>query len=287
MTEQVILAIIGGSGLYEITDLEDSREFNLDTPFGKPSAPIVVGTIAGTRVAFLARHGIGHHLTPSEVPYQANIFALKSLGVQRIISISACGSLKEDLEPGHIVIPDQIYDNTNNRPRSFFGSGFVAHIGVADPFCVDLSGQLESAVREAGAVVHQGGTFITIEGPRFSTKAESNIYRSWGMSIIGMTASPEAFLAREAEICYSTMAHVTDFDVWHGSEASVTVEMVIHTLTKNTILAQESIRILAKKLKEERNCECGHALASAMITQKDAIPPDTLQKLDLLVGKYL
>ena len=286
MTDQVIMAVIGGSGLYEMQGLEDTRELAIETPFGKPSAPIVVGTLGGARVAFLARHGIGHHITPSEVPYQANIFALKSLGVQRIISISACGSLKEEFEPGHIVIPDQIYDNTNNRPRSFFGDGLVVHVGVADPFCDDLSGQLESAVREAGGVVHRGGSFITIEGPRFSTKTESNTYRSWGMSIVGMTASPEAFLAREAEICYATMAHVTDYDVWHVSEAPVTVEMVIQTLAKNTKLAQESVHILAKNLKHERDCECGQALASAMITHKGAIPPETLEKLGLLIGKY-
>ena len=287
MTEQIIMAVIGGSGLYEMQGLEETRELNIDTPFGHPSAPIVTGTLEGLRVAFLARHGIGHHITPSEVPYQANIFALKSLGVQRIISVSACGSLKEELEPGHVVIPDQIYDNTNNRPRTFFENGFVAHIGVANPFCEDLSGQLESAVREAGGVVHRGGTFITIEGPRFSTKAESNTYRSWGMSIVGMTASPEVFLAREAEICYATMAHVTDYDVWHESEAPVTVEMVIQTLAKNTKLAQESVHLLAKKLKQERDCECEKALASALITQKDVIPQETLQKLDLLIGKYL
>ena len=287
MTEHVTMAIIGGSGLYEMSGLEDVNEIDANTPFGKTSAPIVVGTLEGTRVAFLARHGIGHHITPSEVPYQANIYALKSLGVQRIVSISACGSLKEEFAPGHIVIPDQIYDNTNNRPRSFFGSGFVAHIGVADPFCSDLSGQLEATVHESGGVVHRGGTFITIEGPRFSTKAESNIYRSWGMSIIGMTASPEAFLAREAEICYATMAHVTDYDVWHVSEAPVTVDMVIQTLLKNTKLAQEALRVLAGNLKHDRDCECEHALASAMITNKEAIPPETLQKLDLLVKKYI
>ena len=287
MTEQVNLAIIGGSGLYEMPGLEDVHEINEPTPFGETSAPIVTGILEGTRIAFLARHGIGHHITPSEVPYQANIFALKSLGVQRIISISACGSLKEEIEPEHIVIPDQIYDNTNNRPRSFFGDGFVAHVGVADPFCGDLSGQLESTVREAGGVVHRGGSFITIEGPRFSTKAESNTYRSWGMSIVGMTASPEAFLAREAEICYATMGHVTDYDVWHISEAPVTVEMVIQTLAKNTKLAQEAIRLIASNLNLERDCECGRALASAIITQKDVIPPEVLQKLDLLVGKYL
>jgi 5'-methylthioadenosine phosphorylase len=209
------------------------------------------------------------------------------LGAQRIISISACGSLKEEFKPGHIVIPDQIYDNTHKRARSFFGNGFVAHVGVADPFCEDTSGQLESAVREAGGVVHRGGNFITIEGPRFSTKAESQTYRSWGMSIIGMTASPEAFLAREAEICYATMAHVTDYDVWHVSEAPVTVEMVIQTLNKNTELAQNAVRVLAKNLKPERNCECEHALATAMITRRNVIPPETLQKLDLLISKYM
>jgi 5'-methylthioadenosine phosphorylase len=287
MTEQIIMAIIGGSGLYEMPGLEDIRKIDVDTPFGKPSAPIAIGTLGGARVAFLARHGIGHHIMPSEIPYQANIFALKSLGVQRIVSVSACGSLQEEFEPGHIVIPDQIYDNTNNRPRTFFGKGFVAHVGVAEPFCDDLSGQLESAIREAGGVVHRGGSFITIEGPRFSTKAESNTYRSWGMSIVGMTAAPEAFLAREAEICYATMAHVTDYDVWHVSEAPVTVEMVIQTLHKNTKLAQEAVRILAKNLNLERDCECARALASAMITYKSAIPPETLQKLDLLVGKYI
>jgi len=287
MTEQVTLAIIGGSGLYAMPGLKQTREYSINTPFGKTSAPIVVGTLEGIRVAFLARHGIGHHITPSEVPYRANIYALKSLRVQRIVSISACGSLKEDLAPGHIVIPDQIYDNTHGRARSFFGEGLVAHISVADPFCVDTSNQLESAVRAAGGVLHRGGTFITIEGPRFSTKAESNTYRSWNMSIIGMTASPEAFLAREAEICYATMAHVTDYDVWHVSAAPVTVEMVIQTLNKNTALAQEAVRLLAKNLVPERKCDCKHALSTSLISHKDAIPPATLQKLDLLVNKYL
>lgn len=287
MTTQTSLAIIGGSGLYSMPGLRDTKELQVDTPFGKPSAPIITGTLEGVQVAFLARHGLGHHITPGEVPYRANIYALKSLGVERIVSISACGSLKEELAPGHIVIPDQIYDNTHRRPRSFFGEGFVAHVGVADPFCGDLSGQLSSAVGAAGGVVHRGGSLITIEGPRFSTKAESNTYRAWGMSIIGMTTSPEAFLAREAEICYATMAHVTDYDVWHVSEAPVTVEMVIQTLNKNTALAQEALRILARNLKAERECDCGHALATAMITHREAIPPETLQKLDLLVGKYM
>jgi 5'-methylthioadenosine phosphorylase len=287
MTENVTLSIIGGSGLYEMPGLQNAREHTIDTPFGKTSAPIVVGTLEGEQVAFLSRHGIGHHITPTEVPYRANIYALKSLGVERIISISACGSLQEEFAPGHIVIPDQIYDNTHHRARSFFDGGLVAHVSVADPFCRDLSSQLESAVSDAGGVVHRGGGFITIEGPRFSTKAESNTYRSWGMSIIGMTASPEVFLAREAEICYATMAHVTDYDVWHVSEAPVTVEMVIQTLNKNTKIAQETVRLLARSLKHERDCECEHALSTALITHKDAILAETRRTLDLLVRKYL
>jgi len=287
MPEQVSLAIIGGSGLYAMPGLKETREYSFSTPFGKPSAPIAVGTLEGMRVAFLARHGIGHHITPTEVPYRANIYALKSMGVARIISISACGSLKEELPPGHIVIPEQIYDNTHGRARSFFGEGLVAHISVENPFCADTSDQLEAAVRSAGGQVHRGGTFITIEGPRFSTRGESITYRSWGMSIIGMTASPEAFLAREAEICYATMAHITDYDVWHESEAAVTVEMVIQTLHKNTSLAQEAVRLLVRNIRPERNCDCKNALSTALITRRDAIPPATLQKLDLLVHKYL
>jgi 5'-methylthioadenosine phosphorylase len=287
MTEQVHLAIIGGSGLYSMPGLRETREYTIDTPFGRPSAPVVVGELEGMRVAFLARHGIGHHISPGEVPYRANIYALKSMGVQRMISVSACGSLKEELAPGQIVIPDQLYDNTHGRARSFFGEGLVAHISVADPFCEDTSDQLESAVRAAGGTVHRGGTFITIEGPRFSTRGESNTYRAWGMSIIGMTACPEAFLAREAEICYATMAHITDYDVWHESEAPVTVDMVIQTLNKNTALAQEAVRLLVRNVRPERNCDCKNALSTALITRRDVIPPATLQKLDLLVNKYL
>jgi 5'-methylthioadenosine phosphorylase len=287
MTNKATLAIIGGSGLYQMSGLEHTEEVTLDTPFGKPSAPITIGTLEGTRVAFLARHGIGHHITPTEVPYRANIYALKSLGVERVVSISACGSLQEDYAPGHIVIPDNIFDFTKDRARSFFGEGLVAHISVADPFCDDLSSQLETAVRATGASTHRGGSFITIEGPRFSTKAESNTYRAWGMSIIGMTASPEAFLAREAELCYATMAHVTDYDVWHESESPVTVEMVIQTLNKNTEIAQDAIRNLVRKMHEERPCSCGQALATALITNPKVIPAETREKLDLLVRKYL
>lgn len=287
MTEKVSIAIIGGSGLYHMSGLQDAKEHIVDTPFGSPSAPIVTGTLENTRVAFLARHGIGHHLSPTEVPYRANIYALKSLGVERVISISACGSLREDYAPGHIVIPDNIFDHTKDRIRTFFGGGLVAHIGVADPFCADLSDQVEAAVRATGATTHRGGSFITIEGPRFSTKAESNTFRAWGMSIVGMTASPEAFLAREAEMCYATMAHVTDYDVWHESEAPVTVEMVIQTLNKNTQKAQEAIRNLVRGLKPERTCECGQALSSALITDPKVIPAETRKKLDLLIRKYL
>ncbi len=287
MTQTVNLAIIGGSGLYGMSGLSDTGEHLIDTPFGKPSAPIIVGTLEGARVAFLARHGIGHHINPSEVPYRANIYALKSLGVERIISVSACGSLREDYAPGHIVIPDQLYDNTKGRAGSFFEEGLVAHIGVANPFCNDLSSQLTSAVKASGATQHNGGAFITIEGPRFSTKAESNTYRAWGMSIIGMTACPEAFLAREAEICYSTMAHVTDYDVWHTSEAPVTVEMVIRTLHKNTEIAQDAIRGLVRDLNLERKCECGTALATALITDPKIITKKTFDKLRLLIHKYI
>jgi 5'-methylthioadenosine phosphorylase len=207
--------------------------------------------------------------------------------VERVVSISACGSLREDYAPGHIVIPDSIFDNTKNRARTFFGEGLVAHVGVADPFCQDLSNAVEAAVRKTGAVTHRGGSFIVIEGPRFSTRAESNTFRTWGMSIIGMTAAPEAFLAREAEMCYATMAHVTDYDVWHESESPVTVEMVIQTLNKNTQIAQEAIRNLIRGLESERPCECGQALSAALITDPKAISAATRDKLDLLVGKYL
>ncbi|MDP1715921.1 MAG: S-methyl-5'-thioadenosine phosphorylase [Anaerolineales bacterium] len=287
MTKNASIAVIGGSGLYQMSGLKNAETVDLDTPFGKPSAPITIGTLDGTRVAFLARHGIGHHITPTEVPYCANIYALKSLGVERVISVSACGSLREDYAPGHIVIPDNIFDYTRNRARSFFGEGLVAHISVADPFCDDLSQQLVSAVSLTGATTHRGGSLITIEGPRFSTKAESHTYRNWGISMIGMTASPEAFLAREAELCYATMAHVTDYDVWHESESPVTVEMVIQTLNKNTEIAQKAIRNLVRNLNKERACNCEQALAAALITNPKVVPAKTRKKLDLLISKYI
>ncbi len=287
MPEKLSLAILGGSGLYNMTGLADTTEHDLETPFGKPSAPIVIGTLEGKRVAFLARHGIGHHLTPTEVPYRANIYALKALGAERIVGINACGSLREDYAPGSIVIPDQIFDHTTSRARTFFGEGLVAHAGVADPFCAHLSGQLAAAVAATGATVHRGGAFIIIEGPRFSTKAESNAYRSWGMSLVGMTAAPEAFLAREAEMCYAVMAHVTDYDVWHVSEAPVTMDMVIKILNQNTAAAQQAVRTLVTALPEKRVCACENAMSSALITHPSAIPPETKKKLGLLVGKYL
>ena len=287
MSEKITLAVIGGSGFYKMEGLTDIHEFDLQTPFGKTSSPVVVGTLEGKKVAFIARHGLGHHIMPTEVPYRANIYALKMLGVERVVSINACGSLREDYVPGHIVIPDQIFDNTKSRPLTFFGHGLVAHAGVADPFCSDLSSALEDAVRQAGATVHHGGSFIIIEGPRFSTKAESNTYRSWGMSIIGMTAVPEAFLAREAEMCYAVMAHITDYDVWHVSEAPVTVEMVVKTLNRNTAVARQAIAGLVKSLDPESACSCAGAMATALITDPAAVPAKTRQDLDLLVKKYL
>ncbi len=281
------IAIIGGSGLYSMPGLEDVQERVLTTPFGDPSAPIIVGRLEGESIAFLARHGIGHHLSPSEINFRANIYALKSLGVERIVSISACGSLREDYALGDIVIPDQLFDFTKDRKRSFFGRGLVAHISIPDPFCADLSEIVYQAVKKTGNNVHLGGSYITVEGPRFSTRAESNTFRTWGMSLIGMTSSPEAFLAKEAEICYATLAHVTDYDVWHISEEPVTVDMVIETLNRNTKIAQEAVYNLVSKLNRERLCDCEHALASALITDLDEIPPETRQRLGLLVDKYL
>ncbi len=287
MSHTPTLAVIGGSGLYNMSGLSEIDEHDLTTPFGKPSDPVVVGTLTGQRVAFLARHGKGHRITPSEVNYRANIYALKMLGVERIVSVSACGSLREDYAPGHIVIPDQIYDNTKGRERTFFGNGLVVHVGTADPFCPTLSEQLFEAVQATGGTVHRGGAFVTIEGPRFSTKAESNTYRKWGMSLVGMTASPEAFLAREAEMCYACMAHVTDYDVWHVSEAPVTVEMVIRILTQNTAIAQQAIANLAPVPARRDKCGCGSALADALITARDRIPAETRERVKLLVDKYL
>jgi 5'-methylthioadenosine phosphorylase len=287
MIEKISLAVIGGSGLYEMPGLENIQELEIETPFGSPSAPIVVGTMEGQRVAFLARHGRGHSLSPSEINYRANIFSLKMLGTERILSINACGSLREDYIPGDIVLPDQLFDFTRSRPRTFFGNGIVAHVGCADPFCPQLTATVGNAVLEAGGVVHTGGTLVIIEGPRFSTKAESNAFRAWGMSIIGMTSAPEAFLAREAECCYSVMAHVTDYDVWHLNETPVSVDVVVQTLNKNTQLAQAAIHKLLRQLPPLDACTCSSTLSGAIITDQKVIPTETRKKLDLLVKKYL
>lgn len=287
MDETPNLAIIGGSGLYGMKNLKVLDTIHPDTPYGKPSSPIIIGELGKRKVAFLARHGIGHHISPTEVNYRANIYALKSLGVTKIVSISACGSLREDFAPGHIVIPDNLVDFTKERARTFFGNGLVAHVGTANPYCDQLSDWTAKSVVQAGGTVHRGGTLITIEGPRFSTRGESNLFRQWGMSIIGMTACPEAFLAREAEMCYTTMAHVTDYDVWHVSEEAVTVEMVIRTLHNNTDLAQKAIQNLAKEPDLFADCSCQHSLAGALITDPAHIPEATRKNLDWLIGKYL
>lgn len=282
-----VLAVIGGSGLYGMKDLKVLETITPDTPYGAVSSPILIGELAGRKVAFLARHGIGHTITPTEVNYRANIYALKMLGVRKIVSISACGSLREDYAPGHIVIPDNLVDFTKDRQRSFFGEGLVAHIGTANPYCTDLCEQTAQAIMDAGGTLHKGGTLITIEGPRFSTKAESNMFRQWGMSIIGMTAAPEAFLAREAEMCYVTMAHVTDYDVWHVSEEPVTVEMVLRILHNNTETAQQAILNLVQNPTLVDDCPCQHALQGALITDPARINPDTRKKLNWLVDRYL
>lgn len=282
------LAIIGGSGLYNMAELTDIEEIDINTPFGKPSDVITVGTLHGRRIAFLPRHGRGHFLTPTEVPYRANIFALKTLGVKYIIAVSACGSLKEELAPGHVVLPDQLFDHTKKRESSFFDGGLVAHITVAEPFSAELSQVVARAVKVNGGTVHEGGTFITIEGPRFSTKGESNVFRSWGMSIIGMTTSPEAYLAAEAEIAYACMAHITDFDVWHREEEPVTVEKVIRTLLGNTALAQKSIsHVVATMAEWAGDFAAHHALKDALITDRARIPASKRRELAPLVSKYL
>ncbi len=286
MNNPPTLAVIGGTGVYHFDEISNLEEVQVDTPFGAPSSPIMIGTINEKKVAFLARHGIGHFIPPSEINYRANIYALKSLGVNRILSISACGSLREDFAPGDIVIPNQIFDFTKDRKRTFFETGLVAHVSTADPFCLKLSAMLADAAVETGATVHKGGSFITIEGPRFSTKAESNLYRSWGMAIIGMTTSPEAFLAREAEMCYATFAHVTDFDVWHQSEEPVTVEAILKILENNKDYAQMTLVNLVNGLKDYE-CECQTALKSAITTAENMVSFDQKQKLGILIQKYI
>jgi 5'-methylthioadenosine phosphorylase len=287
MSTTPLLGVIGGSGLYSMPDLQDVEIKIVDTPFGKPSSPIVIGTLEGQRTAFLARHGEGHVLSPSEINYRANIYALKSIGVERIVSVSACGSLREDYEPGDIVVPDQLFDFTKGREKTFFTDGLVAHVPVADPFCTSFSDQVYAATKDTDKKAHKGGTFITIEGPRFSTRGESNTFRAWGMSIIGMTTSPEAFLATEAELCYAVMAHVTDYDCWHTSEEAVTADMVFKTVISNLEAAQQALRNLAKTYRSHRDCGCKDTLSTSLSTNKDKIPAETRSKLSLLVDKYL
>lgn len=281
------IGIIGGSGLYDMAELTDREERRVETPFGEPSAPYVIGTLRGKRVAFLARHGIGHRLTPSELNFRANIFGFKTLGVEYILSASAVGSLKEQYKPLDLVIPDQFFDRTKGRVSTFFGRGLVAHVGFAHPFCRHLSDMAYRAAREAGATVHKGGTYVCMEGPQFSTYAESTLYRSWGMDIIGMTNLQEAKLAREAEICYTTIALVTDYDCWHPEHDQVTVDMIVANLTQNAKTAQQVIAGAVGMLPFERTCECATALKYAIITRPDAIPGAVKQELAPIVGKYL
>jgi 5'-methylthioadenosine phosphorylase len=289
--QRTSLAIIGGSGLYAMDGLTEREEVSLMTPFGAPSDAIVLGILEGTRVAFLPRHGRSHRISPAEVPSRANIYALKSLGVERIISISAVGSLREVYAPLDLVIPDQVFDRTKARPSTFFEQGVVAHVSFTDPFCPDLSAALATAAASLpDARAHRGGTYLCIEGPQFSTRAESRIYRQWGADIIGMTALPEAKLAREAEICYATIACVTDYDVWHEAESPVTVEMVVANLTRNLANAQRLIREVAGALPGDRSnsaCACDSALEHAIMTDTALLTPEQRQRYDLLIGRYL
>jgi 5'-methylthioadenosine phosphorylase len=284
-------AVIGGSGFYDMPGLEDRREVSVETPFGHPSDPVVTGILNGHSVAFLARHGRGHRYLPTEVPVRANIFALKSLGVDRIIAVSAVGSMRHELAPRDVVIPDQLVDRTMHRPNTFFGDGIVAHVGVADPFCPHLSATLgdvaSATVAHTGVTAHRGGTYVCIEGPQFSTKAESRIYRSWGIDIIGMTAIPEARLAREAEMCYAMLAFVTDYDVWHESAEPVTVEMVVANLRFNVASGQRIVTEAVAMATRARTCPCESALAGAIMTAPDRIPGQVARRLGPIVSRYL
>ncbi len=285
--DQIQIGIIGGSGLYDMGELTDRREVTVRTPFGDPSDPYVTATLRGRRVAFLARHGAGHRLTPSELNFRANIYGFKTLGVEYILSASAVGSLREDYRPLDIVVPDQLFDRTKGRASTFFGKGLVAHVGFAHPFCRILSGIAYESGRTAGATVHRGGTYVCMEGPQFSTLSESTLYRSWGMDVVGMTNLQEAKLAREAEICYTTLALVTDYDCWHPEHDSVTVEMIISNLTHNAKTAQLVIAEAVGRLPFERTCECASALKYAIITRPDVVPAQLKDDLKPIVGKYL
>lgn len=285
--ERVRIGVIGGSGLYDMPGLTGREEITLDTPFGAPSDRFIVGTLSGKRIAFLARHGRGHRYMPTELNFRANIYAMKLLGVERIISVSAVGSLKEELAPLDVVLPDQFVDRTCGRVSTFFGDGIVVHISFADPVCPELIDHVQRASYNAGIKAKRGGTYVCIEGPAFSTKAESNLYRSWGMDVIGMTNLQEAKLAREAEICYVTIALVTDYDCWHDSHDAVTADMIISNLQKNCLSAQSIIAQAVKDMNETRGCQCGEALKYALITDRTAIPERARKRLECIVGKYL
>ncbi len=284
---QAKIGVIGGSGLYQMEGVEAVEEVDIKTPFGKPSDTIVVGKLEGVRVAFLPRHGRGHRILPTEVPNRANIYALKSLGVERIIAINSVGSLKEKFKPGDLLIPDQLIDRTRNRVNTFFGEGIVAHIPFGEPFCPVLSQVIYQAAKDAGATVHQGGTCVVMEGPAFSTKAESLLYRSWGADVIGMTALPEAKLAREAEICYAIIACITDYDCWHRRHEAVTAEIILNQLRQNIDTAKRIIKLAVSRIPEKRECHCARALKTAIVTAPELMPEEQKKKLDLLIGRYL
>ena len=287
--KQPVIGVIGGSGLYEIEGLTDVQEVTLETPFGSPSDVYITGTLGEAQMVFLPRHGRGHRLLPSEVNYRANIYGMKTLGVEQIISVSAVGSMKEEIIPGHIVVPDQFFDRTQGkRASTFFGNGVVGHVQFADPVCADLSAVLVKSAREVGAIVHAGGTYLCIEGPNFSTRAESHIYRSWGIDIIGMTNLPEARLAREAEMCYGTVALATDYDCWHEGHDDVSVEAVIAIIQQNVTTAKKIIKTAVQNLtQQQKKCDCAEALKFAIMTDKSLIPAATQQALEPIIGKYL
>lgn len=288
MREPLSLAVIGGSGFYEMPGLSSVEEVEIETPFGKPSDSIVLGTLDGVRVAFLARHGRGHSLLPSELPQRANFWALKSLGAERVLSVSAVGSLRQDYRPGHLVTPDQLIDRTRSeRPSSFFGSGVVAHISFAEPFCAPLRIAARQAAEAVDAHVHRDGTYVVMEGPAFSTRAESELHREWRADLIGMTALPEAKLAREAELCYAMLAAVTDYDSWHDTNHPVDAQMVFETLRQNVSVAQASVRELVKHLPSREGCECGAALDAALVTQPGAISDENRQRLAPILARWL
>ncbi len=284
---QAKIGVIGGTGLYDIEGLTDIEEVNTDTPFGKPSDAITIGKLGGVEVAFLPRHGRGHRISPTELPVRANIYALKSLGVEHIIAVSSAGSFKQEIMPGDLLIPDQIIDRTRNRVNTFFGEGIVTHIPFAEPFCPTLCQVLYESAKEAGASVHPKGTFVVMEGPAFSTRAESRLYRSWGADIIGMTALPEAKLAREAEICYAIIGCVTDYDSWMERSEPVTIDVILNVLRQNIDTARKIIKLAVSRIPEKRNCSCATALEGAIVTNPELIPAEQKKKLNLLIGKYI